>query len=559
MTINERETAMHSRCSRIFAIGLGIAVAGICVPAVAQEETVPTARILDVDWPEVAKDVLALAPEINALPKDVAAKLAPAIDQEVNGFVVADKEKFRPLAVLDAMTAGIDPRIAKVPIPVLAPIDSSRYVSAFVGLGGFKPKSVSDFLSPAISGMQFLGKSTGYDVILSVKPSLLPAGTKAKASLAQIHLGGTGLLYRVSTGDASDGDAQRGEVVDDQVLQRMYPRLRRNVSDDGITYTFVKYGASYFVNISCINGPSYAADLPCEKVEEIVRTVLRDLNLIGGAPLPIPRAKGPSPRPTKKSPDFTYYAPGNLMPGTSQDRLGGVTSRTVWGQSDLLFPIKLHPAHANSQNFMHVGNCVKEEQQIMLDRGRYICRQNPDKVLQRREDTPENYAYPWRDNYCEQRDDASRQPKDCPARARAHEGQDIRPVACRYDGKRCKINLYDVVAVTNGRAWWKSNNNVKFVADDDTGVYYVYLHMDPATLRDAGLIQGQAVHVMRGDKIGKVGNWMHTDPHGTTAHLHFEIRSQTDMCGSYGCTSAPYWTLIRAYERLIGMQGREIP
>ena len=422
---------MQNCCFQMLVIGLGFTVVGLSVPAVAQEETVPTARILDVDWPEVAKDVLARAPEIDALPKDVAAKLAPAVDQQANGFDFADKEKLRPLAVLDVVTAGINPRIAKVPIPVLAPIDSARYVSAFVGLGGSKPKSVSDFLSPAISGMQFLGKSTGYDVILSVKPSLLPAGGKAKANLAQIHLGGTGLLYGVNTGDASGGDAQRGEVVDDQVLQRMYPRLRRNVSDDGLTYTFVKYGASYFVNISCTNGPPYVGDLPCEKVEEIARTVLRDLNLIGGAPLPIPRAKGPSPRPMKKSSNFTYYAPGNLMPGTSQDRLGGVKYRTVWGQSDLLFPIKLFPAHANSQNFMHAGNCLRREQQIMLDQGRYICRQNPDKVLEPREDTPENYAYPWRDNYCEERNDASRQPKDCPARARAHEGQDIRPVACK--------------------------------------------------------------------------------------------------------------------------------
>jgi hypothetical protein len=55
-----------------------------------------------------------------------------------------------------------------------------------------------------------------------------------------------------------------------------------------------------------------------------------------------------------------------------------------------------------------------------------------------------------------------------------------------------------------------------------------------------------------------VGNWLKTEPGATTAHLHFEIRKQTEMCGSYGCPSSPYWTLVLAYELLINMRGTEI-
>ncbi|MBR0814262.1 M23 family metallopeptidase [Bradyrhizobium diazoefficiens] len=549
---------MQSWNSRMAAIALGLAVFGLRVPAMAQTETVPTARVVTIVWQDVSRDVLAMAPELGALPKSLAARLLPDIDRQLEGLVFADKEALRPLVSLNAMTASVNPRIAKVPIPVLAPIDSSRYVSAFVSSRGFGPKGTNAFLSPAISRMQFLGKTTGYDAILTVKPSLLPRGYKANANLVRIHLGGTGLLYDANNEDKSGGDARRGDAVEDQALQDMYPRLRRNFSDDGLTYTFVKYGVFYFANISCASDPPFVADFPCAKVEGILRTVLRDLRLVGGLPLPIPHAAGSaSPRPLKMSPAFAYHAPGNLLPGTSQDGRGGVTQKILWGGGNLRFPIELDPTYANSQTFMHAGDCLG--QKIPLGGGRYKCRQNPGQILEPREDKMENYAHPWRDNYCEERNDNSREPRDCPAGRRAHEGQDIRPRECRYDGTRCKIDLFDVVAVTKGQAFWKANNNVKFIAEDDTGVYFVYLHMSPDALRKAGLKQGDMVRRNRGDKIGKVGNWMHTTPNGTTAHLHFEIRSQTETCGGYGCTASPYWTLIRSYEQLIGMQGTEIP
>ncbi len=543
--------------SRIVAIGLGLAVLGVRAPALAQSEIVPTARIVDVDWPEVAQGVLALSQELAAPPKSFTAKQLADVDRQLDRFTFSNKDALRPLAILNVLMEAIVPGVSQVPIPVLAPIDTGRYVSELVRMRRFQPKPVRAFLSPTISRMQFLGKSTGYDIFLSLKPSSL--GRYQTATPLHIHLGGTGILYEVDNQDKSSGDAQRGTVVEDKTLQDLYPRLRRDLSDDGITYSFVKYGIPYFANISCSNETPPAAKVaPCAEVEEVLRTVLRELRLIGGAPLPIPAAKRDvAPQPAKKSPNFTYYAPGNLLPGTSQDRLGGVTQKILWGASDLLFPIKLAPAFANSQNFMHAGDCLG--QKLPLDHGRYQCRQNPGKALEPREDNMENYAYPWRDNYCEQRDDTRRKPKDCPARERAHEGQDIRPRECRYDGTRCKINLFDVVAVTKGSALWKSDsNNVKYIADDDTGVYYVYLHMDPDSLKRAGLKKDQAVPRKRGDKIGEVGNWMGTSPHATSAHLHFEIRNPNELCNGYGCTSAPYWTLIRAYERLIGMQGTEI-
>ena len=49
--------------SRIVAIGLGLAVRR-SAPAYGSKRNSSTARIVDVDWPEVAQGVLALSPEL---------------------------------------------------------------------------------------------------------------------------------------------------------------------------------------------------------------------------------------------------------------------------------------------------------------------------------------------------------------------------------------------------------------------------------------------------------------------------------------------------------------
>jgi hypothetical protein len=207
---------------------------------------------------------------------------------------------------------------------------------------------------------------------------------------------------------------------------------------------------------------------------------------------------------------------------------------------------------------MHAGNCNGAANKIELSSGRYKCRQLPTRILEDRENHLENYAYPWRDTYCEVRNDNDRAPPDCP-RPRGHEGQDIRPRECILENGRCKIDIFDVVAVTNGNAVWTSLNHLRLIADDDTNLYYMYMHMSPTALSQAGMLLEEAVPVYTGQKVGKVGNWWKTQPAGTTTHLHFEIRTPgPPYCAGFGCTSSPYWTLLLAYERLIGMQGTEI-
>jgi len=246
---------------------------------------------------------------------------------------------------------------------------------------------------------------------------------------------------------------------------------------------------------------------------------------------------------------------------------GGSSKQMVYGDS-ILFPLKDTPAFANSQVFMHGGNCLSTPgttdhmkplpKQSGDKYDRYHCEQN-DKPLLKWEGHNENYAYPWRDNVCETRDDDG--PAECPISTKGHAGQDIRPSKCIGGGAHCPINVFKVIAVTDGWALWKKppyENHLRLKADDCSGLYYMYLHMSPEALKEAGMKKGEQVRVKRGKPVGKVGNYDKSKAGGTTAHLHFEIRRvPPDFPDKVGPSLVPYLTLIRAYERAIKAKGTE--
>jgi hypothetical protein len=537
---------------------MSFALSGLCRPALAQPELVPAPKQVDVDWPAVARDVRTISPHLIAPPQGLLSKHSAVIGNQLERYAARDREALRPLAHLNGFVAAMYPGVDTVPIPVLAPFGTGPYLAELVRVGESRPQAAESFLSSVIAKMHFIAKTTGYDAILTVNADWLSRHNIADVDLVQVHLGGAGILYESDEGGRRGGRERRGELVKDKGLQALYPDLRRHVGADDVTYNFFKYRVPYFASIPCQGkGPPLPRIVRCAQVEPVLQGVLRDLQVIGGAPIALKRrTQVGQPRPTAMSPTFRFFAPGNLMPGTSQANKGGVTQRILHGPADLVFPIKEPDTFANSQLFMHGGDC--HGRKIPLADGRYKCRQNPQKILQPREGHPENYAPPWRDNYCEVRGEPDRQPKDCPAPVGGHEGQDIRPRECVDSSGRCKIDLFDVVAVTTGDAWWTPVNHLRLIARDGTDLYYMYLHMSPDALSRAGMRRGEPVPVVPGKKVGEVGNWLKTEPAATTAHLHFEIRKQREMCGSYGCTVSPYWTLIRAYERLINAQGTEV-
>jgi hypothetical protein len=182
--------------------------------------------------------------------------------------------------------------------------------------------------------------------------------------------------------------------------------------------------------------------------------------------------------------DFKYYAPGDLADG-----LGRTGDRHIYVH--IGFPLKAGPAfggaraYANSQIHGVAGGNDKA-----------------------------NYAYPWRDTFCEGRSWAM---PLCPNHT-GHQGVDIRPEAPN-DG------TWPVMAVADGVVTAVTPfTRVEVRSADSDGPFSCrYLHMQASAIAAAGIKVGKAVK--RGDVIGKVSNIQGGGP-DTTVHLHFDCTRQ---------------------------------
>jgi murein DD-endopeptidase MepM/ murein hydrolase activator NlpD len=241
-------------------------------------------------------------------------------------------------------------------------------------------------------------------------------------------------------------------------------------------------------------------------------------------PIPTPAADQPPAAPAQPpqqqaDPGFRYFPPGMLMP---QDTGRGRLDRKVW-LPKILFPLKLasgnHP-HMNSQIWGFGGGGWGGKGEA----GGSEC-------------DPRNYdPLRQRDDYCEVRDWSM---PLCPA-GKGHQGQDIRPPTC-------KDNTWEAVAVVDGIITYVSEYTTVRLKGDD-GTSYEYLHMHPNSIK---LKEGQRVR--QGDVLGRVSNYM-SGPHGTTIHLHFQVRKQ--MRGKNGVVDAyvpVYTSLLVAYRKAKGL------
>jgi len=141
--------------------------------------------------------------------------------------------------------------------------------------------------------------------------------------------------------------------------------------------------------------------MSCRDADKVAIRFLKSLRIAahaadptGGDPPPIPSIGLQS-----SSTVFTYYSPGDILPGTGFRRKGGVADHTVY--SKIRFPLADAPAFANSQSFMNWGNCEATGRSGAGTLGgvrAYRCRVNG-QMLVLDESAPENYSYPWRDNF----------------------------------------------------------------------------------------------------------------------------------------------------------------
>lgn len=200
-----------------------------------------------------------------------------------------------------------------------------------------------------------------------------------------------------------------------------------------------------------------------------------------------------------------FSPPGELEPNSGV----GVKDATVYYE-EFRFPLEVAPAFLNSQVYRSGGKHGPAGGQC----------------------SAANYAYPWRDNFCEKR----RWPMPlCPG-GTGHQGQDIRPATCRASA-HWAVAAEDAIVAHIG--------SFSVTLQTAKGTIYRYLHLN---MRE--LAVGELATVRRGDRIGKVSN----DFGGasTTIHLHFDIKDTVDVKGKLMTIYVPpYPSLVRAYERLL--------
>lgn len=195
-------------------------------------------------------------------------------------------------------------------------------------------------------------------------------------------------------------------------------------------------------------------------------------------------------------PGFTYRPAGELAPKSGSGR----PDNTVY-LPEMRFPLEADPAFANSQVYAPGGSIAGSQCAAV------------------------NYAYPWRDNFCESRGYSM---PLCPT-GKGHQGQDIRPSTCAKD-------VHWAVAAIDGTISKIGSYSVYLMGDRNTRVDY--LHMSAVQVK-----VGQ--RVSRGTRLGKVSNAFNGTP--TTIHLHLSLFQNTSDGWIY---VPPYTSLVAAYRAL---------
>ncbi len=220
----------------------------------------------------------------------------------------------------------------------------------------------------------------------------------------------------------------------------------------------------------------------------------------------------PPPAPEPAEPVFSYYGAGQLLAGSGT----GQTDATVHVPG-MVFPIRTAPAYLQSMVWNFGGGIGGGDE----------C-------------DARNFAYPWRDNFCETRT-SNRNTPFCPAQ-KVHQGQDIRvgtPQECQVMRNTPEDDrmLHEVVAAEDGVIYDIATYTVKLRSG---GRIYRYMHLNMDALQVS-----EGDEVIAGDVIGYVSKDFGGTP--TTFHLHFEILQNTASDGWVHIP--PYMSLVEAYER----------
>jgi hypothetical protein len=511
--------------------GLALAVGIVAAPA--QDMKSPRVASILVEWD-------ALAPDLRALEGPNAAQGGPQEETKSPLASAADV-----IARINLATSDRFANIASSAVPVLLPFDTPAFLRDRAGTAHASQAEAGNYLSGFNSVPFFYAGPSGYDAVVVARAQEMPELGIGFSDPIYIHIGGSALLYEL--------DEPAGMIEWPVARLDEFPGIRRIFLENYVRYIFVRYGVAYVIAIECFDGGSRYRKISCRDADKVAIRALKALRFAGGTPQQRTETSGARTvdRPDGHSAVFTYYGPGNIIPGTGFKHKGGVADYTVY--SKIRFPMADAPAFANSQSFMNWGNCEATGRYRMGTRGgigAYRCRAGGPTLVW---NEAANYSYPWRDNFCETRYFYVGQ---CPG-GLGHQGQDLRPAFCkqRFPGaSRCEPNLLDVVAVRDGAVLRAANQESLYIVVNapNERIRFRYLHMSPKQFDAGGIVSGRLVH--EGEVIGKVGNFYRREG-ATTSHLHFDAQVPT----KYGWVFVnPYMTLVAAYERLIRGRGQEI-
>jgi len=450
------------------------------------------------------------------------------------------------LAQLDAAAEKILPKIGASPVPVLLPFDAAGFLldqaqGTTQGTTGDAAKYFLGFGTPAL----FFSGPSGYDAEFALRPENFGTLGLVFEKPVDVLVTGSDLLYELDPPTLSD-------VSPVPALAADFPDIRRVLLEERVRYTFTRFGVPYVVAIGCNDGANSAHRLSCHDADKVAVRFLKALAVAGGLPQAgKPVAAQTIVPPQGVSPEFTYYAPGDLIPGTGMKGQNGRADPTVYAA--IRYPMQTAPSYVNSQSFTNWGDCNLTGRVNLPRAGKtaaYHCRVNSIPLV---EDESKNYAYPWRDNFCEHRDYYVGQ---CPG-GLGHQGEDIRPSACLMrdpDSGRCIPYAHNLVAARDGVLMRNPGDEALYLVVDGPGghIRFRYLYMNPQMLDASGMVNGRLVS--EGEVIGTVDNYQQRQA-GTSYHLHFNEQVFTRDGWVF---VNPYMTLVAAYERLIAGRGRVV-
>jgi len=486
--------------------------------AAADEMQAPRVTLSQVNWAEAA---LSLPADITGRPEQEFLKI-------------------------NAQTEKRFPGIARSSVPVLLPIDLAAF-RADVAAGKGDASNSDKYFGPFRPSKFFLPGPAGYMATFYLNNGAGGLNVSYKKKPVEISVTGAAFVVEL------DGpEHQEVFPVKEKELEDLYPGIKRVLHEAHVRYVFVRFGVRYVVAIQCYDRPVSSRYLSCREADPVAVKFLRMLATVGGTPQSIAEPQLDLGRPPAKS-DFTYYSPGYLIPNSGyRDKFPGRADYHVYAR--MRFPIANPPGYVISQSFMPWGDCYRTGYSGRRGKkgAQYSCKRNGIPLVFD-ESAAVNFSYPWRDNFCEQRDFLV---GECPG-GRGHQGQDIRPGGCTLfnaEADRCLPYKHSVAAVRDGLIWRTAGNLAAYIVINTRNgfVRFRYLHLNPDFMDRDGLLSGR--EVSEGEIIGKVATWGDFE-NGTSYHLHFNMQVFTKVGWAW---VNPYMSLVLAYERQIGGRGTEI-